>query len=87
MIKYLNKNFIIVGKTVQLICVDLSGCRENIIQGSGTIKLNDFEGGFYDIFGDDGENYAPINLSSEFKKDSIRIKCTLKILEDQVGIH
>ena len=65
----------------------LSGCTENIIQGSGTIQFNDFEGGFYGIVGDDDEYYDPINLPTEFKEDGIRVKYSLKILENQESIH
>ena len=65
----------------------LSGCTENIIQGSGTIQFNDFEGGFYGIVGDDDNYYDPINLPLEFKEDGIRVKYSLKILENQESIH
>lgn len=77
----------IIGIVVILLTVGLSGCTENIIQGSGTIQFNDFEGGFYGIVGDDDEYYDPINLPSEFKEDDIRVKYSLKILENQESTH
>jgi inhibitor of cysteine peptidase len=83
----MRKKLIISGIVFIFFIVVLSGCTEKIIQGSGTIQFNDFEGGFYGIVGDDGENYDPINLPLEFEEDGIRIKYTLKILEDQVSIH
>jgi inhibitor of cysteine peptidase len=83
----MKKKLMIVGIIVIFLAIGLSGCIENIIQGSGTIQFNDFEGGFYGIVGDDGESYDPINLPKEFKEDGIRVNYTLKILEDQAGIH
>lgn len=83
----MRKHLIISGIIFILFIVGLSGCTEKIIHGSGTIQFNDFEGGFYGIIGDYGENYDPINLPSEFKEDGIRVKYTLKILEDQASIH
>ena len=65
----------------------LSGCTENYIQGEGIIIYNDFEGGFYGIIGDNGENYDPINLEKEFQEDGIIVSYTLKVLEDQLSIH
>ncbi len=83
----MNKQIMIIGIIVILLMVGLSGCTENIIRGSGVIQFNDFEGGFYGIVGDEGETYDPINLPSEFQEDGIRVKYSLKILEDQANIH
>jgi hypothetical protein len=76
--KNMKKQLMIVGIIIILLNVGLSGCTENIIQGSGKIQFNDFEGGFYGIVGDDNEYYDPINLPSEFKEDDIRIKYSLR---------
>jgi hypothetical protein len=44
---------------------------------TGKIIYLDLEGGFYGIKGDDGNNYDPLNLSSEYHKDGIRIKASI----------
>ena len=40
---------------------------------NGTIKYVKIEGGFHSIFGDNGEQYNPINLPRAFKKDGLRV--------------
>ena len=40
---------------------------------SGTIRYVRIEGGFYAIYGDNGEQYNPINLPRAFKKDGLRV--------------
>ena len=44
---------------------------------TGRIIYMDIEGGFYGIKGDDGNNYDPVNLSSEYQRDGIRIKASI----------
>ena len=44
------------------------------IQGKGTVKHQNFEGGFYGIVGDDGKHYDPLNLPQEFKEDGLRVR-------------
>ena len=46
------------------------------IQGKGTIKHVNVEGGFYGIVGDDGRNYDPLNLPQEFKVDGLAVRFT-----------
>jgi len=40
----------------------------------GTIKYIDLEGGFYGIVADNGKNYDPVNLESEYQVDGLRIR-------------
>ena len=82
----MNKKFIIILIFIFFILL-ISGCTENYIHGEGVIIFNDFEGGFYGIIGDNGENYDPINLEKEFQEDGIIVSYTLKVLEDQLSIH
>ncbi len=74
-----------------LLCLTLScACHKlppGAVQGTGTVKLLGFEGGFYGIVGDDGNNYDPLNLSDEFKKDGLKVKFIIKPAENQVGFH
>ena len=85
----MNRHLIVIGIVTSILVVGLMGCinREGIVVGIGTIQYNDFEGGFYGIVGDDGENYDPINLPSDFEENGLRVKYALKILEDQDSIH
>jgi len=78
---------LVIGLVFILLFVSFSGCTDDYVNGSGTIQFNDFEGGFYGFVSDDDEKYVPINLPEEFEKEGIRIKYTLKILEDQPSIY
>ena len=52
------------------------------IRGTGTIRYMDFEGGFYGIVSDDGENYYPGTLDEALQKDSLRVRFELRELKD-----
>ena len=84
----MNRNLLIVGISVLLICVGLSGCVENnIVIGNGEIRYIDLEGGFYGIVSDDDEHYDPVNLPLDFEEDGLRVEYKLKILENQSSFH
>jgi hypothetical protein len=53
----------------------------------GTVVYMNLEGGFYGIVGDDGNNYDPVNLGEEFRKDSLRILFDYKKTPDQASFH
>ena len=58
--------------------------------GKGTVQYLDIEGGFYGIVADDGSNYDPINLSSDFsdfEEDGLRVTFEGKIRDDLDSIH
>jgi len=57
------------------------------IIGTGTIRYLDFEGGFFGIVSDDGEQYLPYELPQEYQLDDLRITFTVKPLEDQMSIY
>ena len=52
---------------------------DGLIHGKGTVVYLSFEGGFFGIAGDDGENYDPINMPQEFKVDGLRVKFTANL--------
>jgi inhibitor of cysteine peptidase len=84
----MKKQVVISGIVLLLLAVSLCGCsEEDVVVGTGEIKYNDFEGGFYGIVSDNGEHYDPINLPSEFEEDGLRVEFKLKILENQSSIH
>jgi hypothetical protein len=83
----MKRYIVIISLIILFVFIFFGGCIDDYIEGTGKIQYNDFEGGFYGIVGDDGEKYDPINLPIEFEYDGIRIKYTLKILENQSSIH
>ena len=74
-----------------MICIFLiyffCGCTKKIIEDTGKIQYNDFEGGFYGIISNDGEKYDPINLPEDFKIDGLLVRYKIRILDDQVSVH
>ena len=61
--------------------------QENPGQIIGIVRFIEIEGGFYGIITDDGQNYDPINLPEEYKKDGARIRFTAKKTDDQTSFH
>ena len=78
---------------VLLLCVAWSGyaCGDgDAVEGTGTIRYLDVEGGFYGIVADDGSNYDPVNLSSDFagfQEDRLRVTFEGRIRDDLDSIH
>lgn len=61
--------------------------KENDNMITGVVKYFDIEGGFYGIISDEGKNYFPINLSSEYKVDGLKIRFNYKEVKDYVNIY
>ncbi|MCJ7572104.1 MAG: META domain-containing protein [Candidatus Thermoplasmatota archaeon] len=57
------------------------------IQGTGTIRYIDLEGGFYGIIGDDQNLYDPINLPEAYKQDNLRVEFKARVSPNQNSIH
>jgi len=57
------------------------------IQGTGTIRHIDLEGGFYGIIGDDQNLYDPINLPEAYKQDNLRVEFKARVSPNQNSIH
>jgi hypothetical protein len=83
----MKKHLIVSGIVIIILIISITGCIEEYVKGIGKIQYNDFEGGFYGIVGENGEYYDPINLQSEYKKDNLKVRFTLKIIENQTSIH
>lgn len=60
---------------------------DDIIEGTGTIKYLDFEGGFYGIIADNDKHYDPINLPKEFEVNGLRVYFKAKIRKDLGSYH
>jgi hypothetical protein len=52
-----------------------------------TIHYNPIEGGFYEIVGDDGVHYDPINLADCYKSEGLPVQVTLRVRKDVMSIH
>jgi len=57
------------------------------IQGTGTIRYIDLEGGFYGIIGGDQEHYDPLNLPEGYKQDNLRVEFKARLAPNQNSIH
>lgn len=57
------------------------------VQGTGTVRYQSLEGGFYAIIGDDGKNYDPINLPEDLRKEGLRIRFRAKARPDMASVH
>ncbi len=56
----------------QVISLSLGGTE--IIQGTGTVRCIDSEGGIYGIISGDGTYYIPSNLPKQYAKDGLNVK-------------
>ena len=56
------------------------------VNGTGTVKYQDIEGGFYGIISDNGEKYLPDNLPPAYSSDGTRVQFTVLPLNDTVSI-
>jgi hypothetical protein len=80
---------------VLFLLLGVSGCveQDDIVEGTGMIVFNDFEGGFYGIEADEPvsnlstRNLLPINLSEEFKEEGLRIWFKVKLRPDLASIY
>lgn len=52
-----------------------------VIEGTGTVRYIQLEGGFWGIISEDGEKYYPLNLPEKFKQDELGIKFKIKVKE------
>lgn len=48
----------------------------NLITGTGTVRYQDLEGGFYGIVADDSSKYDPGTLPAQVQQDGLRVRFT-----------
>ena len=67
----------------------LSGCFHEMdtMEGTGTIRYIDLEGGFYGIETDAGEKLDPVNLRTEFEQDGLRVRFRVRMVKEVMTIH
>ena len=67
----------------------LTGCFHEMdtMEGTGTIRYIDLEGGFYGIETDAGQQLDPVNLRSEFRQDGLRVRFRVRMVKEVMTIH
>ena len=63
------------------------GGEGDIVEGTGTVRYIEVEGGFYGIVADDGRQFDPRNLDESYKEDGLRIHFRLREVDDAVSIR
>jgi hypothetical protein len=63
---------------------DTSGTKLTIV---GTVRYTEVEGGVYTIRSEEGTNYDPTNLPTDFKKDGLAVEAEAWKQESTAGIH
>ncbi len=61
-----------------------SACR---LQGTGTVRLLEMEGGFYGIETDAGDHYRPVNLPESFASHGLRVRFCADPVKGLMGIQ
>jgi len=59
----------------------------DIVQGTGTVRFQSIEGGFYGIVGDDGRHLDPTNLPASLETDGLRVRYLARPRGDAVSFH
>ncbi len=74
---------------VALLGLALTGCFHDMdtMEGTGTVRFIDLEGGFYGIESDDGDKLDPVNLRSEFEQDGLRVRFRVRMVKEVMTIH
>jgi inhibitor of cysteine peptidase len=91
----MKKQLVIMGIISLLVGVGLSGCTavRPVVEGTGTIVYNDFEGGFYGIVADSFipgypiKNLDPINLPQEYMEDGLRVWFKVQLRPYLISFH
>ena len=57
------------------------------VKGTGTIRYDTLEGGFWVIVGDDHVLYDPIDLHQSYRTQGLRVRFEAKLRNDMVSAH
>ncbi|MFX1238256.1 MAG: hypothetical protein ACFFAS_17120 [Promethearchaeota archaeon] len=60
---------------------------DKIVEGYGIITFINLEGGFFGIISIDGAHYDPINFTSNYKIDGLKVYFKAIIRDDLVSFH
>lgn len=84
----MNRRMFLLGITLLLAAcsTDVTGVQQ-LRTTDATVRHSQLEGGFYYLDGDDGVDYDPINLSTEYRVDGKRVRAKLQLRADLASIH
>ena len=54
---------------------------------TGTSKFQSFEGGFWSIISDSGEELRPQMMPVQFQEENVKVQCRIEYLEEDFGFH
>ncbi|HOI13060.1 MAG TPA: DUF333 domain-containing protein [Methanoculleus sp.] len=74
------------GTPVEIIEIETDDTRRTVAT-NGTVTYIDLEGGFYGIVTDDGRNYLPTDLPTEYRQDGLRVQFSADVQDDAAGIQ
>jgi hypothetical protein len=57
------------------------------LRGTGTVRFQSIEGGFYGIVADDGSRLDPRNLPAAFQHDGERVRYHAIVVEEGASVH
>lgn len=57
------------------------------IKIKGKVKYLEFEGGFWGIVGEDGQEYRPVNMPEQLKHDGESVEVTARPAEGAMSMH
>ncbi len=91
----MKKQLVIIGIISLLVGVGLVWMTvvKPVVEGTGTIVYNDFEGGFYGIVADSfipgypTNHLDPINLPQEFNEDGLRVWFKVQLRPYLISFH
>ena len=58
-----------------------------LVEGTGTVRYVDLEGGFYGIVDEEGVQYDPINLDDAFREDGLQVHFLAQTRDDVMTIR
>ena len=58
-----------------------------MIHFTGKVVHLEIEGGFWGLKADDGKNYDPLDMPSQFEIEGMRVEATLRAEKDIATIH
>lgn len=83
----MNRRMFLLGIVlVAMACTSSTGYRETVTLNA-TVRHSALEGGFFYLHGDDGEDYDPKNLPTEYRQDGKRVKAKIQLRDDLASIH
>ncbi len=83
----MNRRMFLLGIVlVAMSCTSSTGYRETVTL-TATVRHSALEGGFYYLHGDNGGDYDPRNLPTEYQQDGKRVKAKIQLRDDLVSIH